>query len=119
MSHGFDETYKVYCETERTARKAHTCHACFDTISVGHRYWYISAVLDGVTVIKRCLRCQLLHKHLRSLAPGELWPNEQLDCGEDYLENWGREPPEEIRALAFKTAEEMQNERLIGKRDYP
>ncbi len=118
MSHSFDDYYKVYHEDERAARKEHTCEACFDKILPGHKYWYISIVFEGVEHVKRCLRCQALHLHLRGLAPGEMWPAERLDCGEDYKEEWRCDPPEAIQELAFKTAVEMQNERLMGKRNY-
>lgn len=55
---------------------------------------------DSVT-LRRCSRCQTIHEHLRQLCESqERWPDEQLNCGEDYEEEWGKLPPE-IAALAF------------------
>jgi hypothetical protein len=111
MSHAYDETYDVYNESARRARKQHQCDACHETIRAGDLYHVISIVFDGdASSIKRCVRCQRIHLHLRELEPGEMWPNEKLACGEEYREHWGREPPEEIAALAFMTADEMQRE---------
>ena len=109
MSHSCDESYEVYNETERAARKSHICGACRETIRPGDRYTRLFTVFDGETeTIKRCARCQALHVHLREKCqqPGErswdrLWPAEHLDCGEDYQENWGHAPPESIQELAF------------------
>jgi hypothetical protein len=109
VSHSIDETYEVYNEVSRTARKGHICDACDEPIRPGDRYCSVHVVFDhNAETIKRCLRCQEIHNHLRDLGGGETWPAERLDCGEDYREHWGREPPAEIAALAFATADEMQ-----------
>lgn len=109
MSHAFDERYDVYAELFPRARKAHTCSACKETICVGHRYARVCIIFDGSTeTVKRCIRCQRIHEHLRSIAPGEMWPDERLDCGEEYEEHWGGPPPEEVARLAFLTADEAQ-----------
>lgn len=108
MSHGIDERYKVYNERRVKARKAHACGACGDPIEPGHEYTLVFIVFDRARSLKRCLRCQALHVHLRGVcAPHEMWPDERLDCGMDYEEEWG-ELPEEIAALAFKTGADMQ-----------
>lgn len=103
MSHTIDEVYKVYCETLRVAAKDHVCSACTERIRKGDEYFTIS-IIDAdssAESLKRCARCQKIHKHLRSLDPGELWPDEQLNCGEGYREHWQVDPPAEIAALAF------------------
>ena len=109
MSHGIDERYTIYEGRRVRARKAHVCGACKDAINPGHAYTRVFILFDGkATSIKRCLRCQALHVHLRGVcAPHEMWPDERLDCGMDYEEEWG-DLPEEIAALAFKTGADMQ-----------
>lgn len=102
MSHTVDEYYSAYRETLRCAAKDHLCDACEETIALGGRYYSIGVVFDGkAESFKRCERCQRIHEHLRKLDPGEMWPAEKLDCGEEYREHWGKEPPEDIAALAF------------------
>lgn len=116
MSHSIEETYDVYDERHRQARKPHKCDACDETIHVGHLYCSVSTVFDGTAeTIKRCLRCQAIHEHLRTLDPGVMWPAERLDCGEEYLQHWRVDPPPEIVALAFKTAGELQLEAMAKK----
>lgn len=104
MSHSVDEAYDVYLEQRVTARKQHECDCvfCFDPIRPGDAYWRVSTVFDGTAeTIKRCIRCQLLHEHLRGLCEsGEQWPDERLNCGLTYESEWGPVPPV-IAALAF------------------
>lgn len=103
MSHSIDEYYSVYRETRRKARKQRACSACAEPILPGNTYFDICAIQgrEKPECLARCERCQAIHKHLRSLEPGEMWPAERLDCGEEYREHWGKEPPEHIAALAF------------------
>ncbi len=102
MSRSCDETYEVYDERLVRARKPHTCDACTETIPPGVFYTRIGTVFDGdVDSFKRCMRCQTIHEHLRTLGDGEMWPDERLNCGEEYRAHWGVEPPPEIAALAF------------------
>ncbi len=103
MSHSVDEIYSVYVETDvRRARKRHVCNACEEPIPAGAGYTKIFIVFDQKPEwLKRCARCQKIHKHLRTLDPGDTWPDEKLDCGEEYRLHWGVEPPPEIAALAF------------------
>lgn len=107
MSSYCDERADVYDETWRRAIKPHTCHACHRTIAKGERYARIFIAYDrtGSSTI-RCVGCQTIHLHLRTLGDGEMWPDERLNCGEEYAEHWGREPPELIAALAFATPDE-------------
>jgi hypothetical protein len=109
MSYEADEAYDVYREQQRKAIKEHTCSACKEVIRKGDSYWVITWIFDGYAGgIKRCLRCQTLHVHLRKLDPGYMWPAEQLDCGESYEDEWGS-VPDEIIELAFITPDEAQN----------
>lgn len=112
MSHGIEEIYSVYRETLRCARKAHTCDACGETIQPRHRYYSVAAVFQGeVESAKRCLRCQEIHVHLRTLAPGDMWPDEALNCGTDYEDEWG-DLPDDVARLAFLSQDEAQ---ALGK----
>lgn len=123
MSESCDETYDVYDERVVRARKPHRCGACRETILPGHRYCRIGVVFDGeARTYKRCVRCQFLHEHLREKCRASvdrsswpvtehLWPDEQLACGQDYVEEWGP-LPDEIAALAFLSAEEQQTLKL-------
>ena len=101
MSYSFDERYAIYSEREHAARKPHACDACGATVQPGTKYTAIFLLFGAAHEnIKRCARCQALHEHLRGLAPGDMWPKEKLDCGQDYEEEWGPVPPH-IAALAF------------------
>ncbi len=109
MSHCIDETYEFYTVTLRCARKAHTCDACRESIEPGHRYYTVALAFEGdFESIKRCCRCEAIHRHLRKIEPGELWPAERLDCGEEYRDHWGEDPPPEIAALAFALPGEVR-----------
>lgn len=103
MSHCIDDSYDVYDEKKVRARVAHKCHACKEVIAPGYYYWRIGRLFDHEwSSILRCPRCQKIHKHLRNLdIYGDSWPDEQLDCGEEYKDHWGKSPPPEIAALAF------------------
>lgn len=109
MSGQVDEYYDIYDETWRRAIKPHECDACHRTIAKGERYARIFILFQGAkSAIVRCVGCQTIHEHLRTLDPGELWPDEQLDCGEEYTRHWGKDPPELIAALAFATPDEAK-----------
>ncbi|HEY6056193.1 MAG TPA: hypothetical protein VIU86_19845 [Gaiellaceae bacterium] len=102
MSHSCDETYDVYDERQRRAIKAHECEACGLPIRKGDQYTSVRVVFNGsAETIKRCVRCQTIHEHLREMAPGEMWPDEHLNCGTLYRDEWEREPPAWLEALAF------------------
>jgi len=104
MSHSCDGTYDVYNERFPRARKPHRCEACKrNAIRPGDVYARVFILYEGrkETVI-RCMACQLTHEHLRELCHGkDMWPDEELDCGLDYAEEWDGPPPEHIAALAF------------------
>ena len=40
------------------------------------------------------------------------WPAVALNCGHEFKERWGREPPPELARLAFMTPAELQAEAL-------
>lgn len=40
------------------------------------------------------------------------WPDVALNCGHEFKERWGREPPDELARLAFMTPAEIQAEAL-------
>ncbi|HEU4615550.1 MAG TPA: hypothetical protein VFS15_25825, partial [Kofleriaceae bacterium] len=74
-------------------------------------YWRIRVVFDrSAETIKRCERCQAIHLHLRTLGDSDVWPDERLDCGEEYAAHWGEAPPEAIAALAFALPGEVRAE---------
>jgi hypothetical protein len=109
MSHCCDERYEIYDETYVCAAKEHTCDACKDIIPKGHYYARIFWVFDGEGgLIKRCKKCQMIHLHLRKKGDSEMWPDERLNCGEEYKDHWGEDPPAHIAVLAFATPEEVQ-----------
>jgi len=106
VSQSCDQTNVVYDERTVRARKAHVCDACERTIRPGDRYKRIGILFDGRwgTVV-RCGSCQKTHEHLRALCRlpeyryDQLWPDEQLNCGLDYAEEWGNAPPADVQAL--------------------
>ena len=118
MSHDCEdgEYAEVYVEREPTARKEYKCGACGEAIRVGDSYSYTFIVFEGeASNVRRCARCQKIHLHLRDKCRDlrrrtgdDKWPADRLDCGEDYEENWGEEPPEDIAALAFALPGEVE-----------
>jgi hypothetical protein len=114
MSVWADESYSVYNETFPRARIPHRCDACKEVIPAGHRYARIGTVFDGsAESVKRCLRCQEMHEHLRKLcwaSDESEWPDERLNCGHGYSEVWGTEPPPEVARLAFMLPGELEAE---------
>jgi hypothetical protein len=117
VSYEADEAYSVYDETLTRARKEHRCDACKETIRPKDSYWRVRWVFEkSADGVKRCLRCQAVHLHLRKLcwkSYEPLWPDERLNCGTDYEEEWG-ELPREIAALAFISADEAQKTLIPG-----
>lgn len=109
---GDGEPVDVYREKRVRARKEHRCGACAEPITPGHVYVDVVLIADREVhdQLKRCLRCQTMHEHLRSLAPQDEWPREDLGCGHSYQDVHGVAPPDAIAALAFMTAEEAQRE---------
>lgn len=106
MSEYGDEYAEVYDAEWRKAAKPHTCHACGEIITAGRKYHRTFTVFERVAHSNiRCERCQVIFTHLegRIRAAGDYteYCNSELDCGHEYKERWGEEPPPEIAALAF------------------
>ncbi len=103
MSYDRDECEPclLYKERHPKARRDHKCSCCSEIIRAGVVYTTVAFFSDGeFTAIKRCMRCQKIFEHLNSLSR-DTCPDMFLDCGHDYKEQWGTEPPPEIAALAF------------------
>lgn len=122
MSVSCDGQYSVYDETDRTAKKEHACSACGRSIAKGESYTVICTMYEGcVSHYKRCAGCQATHEHLRDLCwdEGDCWPDEELNCGKLYGDEWG-DVPDEIAALAFATPGEQVAFRQLqrARKDY-
>ncbi len=113
MSQQTEGNAEIYAEPTVRARKPHRCGACGEPINVGQQYTSIFIVFDGDSqAFKRCVRCQKIHLHLRTLDKHhDLWPDERLNCGEVYEDHWGAPPPPEIAALAFALPADFQEAR--------
>ncbi len=104
-------------ENERRvrARKEHSCDACKETIERGHLYVKHTLIYEGtVDTTVRCLRCDAIYQQLVVIHADcclEL-PDLSLNCGHEFKERWGKEPPPELARLAFLTPTEMQAEAL-------
>lgn len=125
-----DEYNDVDSETRVRARKEHTCHACKETIERTHFYVRHVMIFDrNVSVTIRCLRCDAIYQGLVKIhrennelqrqkaragdysgSEESVWPDVALNCGHEFKERWGREPPEELARLAFMTPAELQAE---------
>lgn len=125
------ETVVVDNQRQVRARKEHRCTACSETIERGHLYVRHTLIYGGtVDQTIRCLRCDAIYKQLcqihreanaanrkrvRETHYGDYdtdWPAVALDCGHEFKERWGVEPPPELARLAFLTPAEMQAEAL-------
>ena len=118
MSYSFDETYRVYSEVPTKARRPRGCGACERTIATGHVYMRVSIIggQGDASNVDRCGACQMTHEHLRTLDPGEMWPDEWLSCGLSYEGEWENEPPADVQAFAFAT-DEGASSMLTARRD--
>lgn len=115
MSHDvdIDTASIVHRCSQVVARKDHRCCSCGEPIPAGHRYSYTFSIWDGNNYIyKRCLRCDVIFKALceefRKIGAYDVWPDEDLRCGHEWVENLGIPLPPEIERLAFLTAAEAQ-----------
>ena len=90
-------------ETWRTARKEHDCYACGEVIRRGDRYHFTSGIWDGYPgSFKHCARCWKMFQWILGWSDAEA-VRYDLGCGE-VAEN----PPDDVAALAFMTADEAQ-----------
>lgn len=120
MSYSCDdgEPCEWYRDKLVRARAEHQCTACSRLILPGHTYSLTTLKCDGeIHRHKRCGACELIYRHLVKIGAGDMRPMENLDCGLDYEEEWGDEPPDEVAALAFMTDEEAG--RALAKADAP
>lgn len=110
MSMSCDGQADVYVENCVKARQSHECSCCDLGIRAGDLYYRIRKIYDSlVQSYKRCARCQTLHVFLRSVTDAiDEWPDERLDCGHEFTELHGVDPPPEIARLAFLTPDEAQ-----------
>lgn len=122
MSIDCDGGERVDVDRERQvrARKEHKCHACKETIERGHLYIRHTLIYAReVDVTVRCLRCDAIyqrlveiHRESNRVSDETDWPDLALNCGHEFKERWGREPPPELARLAFMTPAELQAEAL-------
>lgn len=103
MSVECDGPNKVDRMTFRKARLEHKCCACDETIRVGHRYVVTAAFYERWATWKQCLRCYELYDYLVDLHRDDdrYFPQPELDCGHDWRDVTGEDPPEHLAALAF------------------
>jgi hypothetical protein len=108
MSHEVDELYAVYRVTVRRSRRDRHCCACGLQIHAGDRYADVRMVFnDKAETLHRCGRCAVVHAHLvKQCGSSDIWPDERLDCGLDYANEWGGDPPEDVQAVVFATSDE-------------
>jgi hypothetical protein len=112
------ESVDNYQSGHVTARVAHTCHCCPETIRPGDIHFRASWVYEGrYDSFRRCARCHLLYLELVKLHRkhdirdefGDLMGvDPELNCGHSFEKVFGREPPEELARLAFMTPAEVQ-----------
>ncbi len=113
MSVDVDGCWDAWSENTRRARKDHECDACDCVIRRGDLYVVHSFVYEHTaSSVKRCLRCDAIYQHLvelfREKRISDEAPDVRLDCGHEYRERWGVDPPPELAELAFMTPEEVQ-----------
>jgi hypothetical protein len=108
-----DDEYDYNAQSWRTARKAHECYACRLAIQPGHRYHVCVAGARGERpdTFKHCARCWAICEAL--WKAGAEYVQFDLDCGENWEENFGA-LPEHVAALAFMTADEAQQSLFRG-----
>jgi hypothetical protein len=103
---GNDDSNSFDSRTWRRARQSHDCYACNDGIKRGDMYHRMTVGYEGrVTTWKHCARCFAICDAL--WKAGAEMIDMGLNCGEDWVDNWGDLPPE-VAALAFITPAEAQ-----------
>lgn len=101
-----DEPNDFERDATHVARKEHKCCACKEAIKPGHTYTKITLGFEGkVNEHKHCLRCRAmfdaLQKKCLAASDGEECAALRLNCGHEYKEKWGEDPPPELAELAF------------------
>lgn len=119
MSHDSDETYDVYYRATVTARKPHVCCACREVIGRGDTYVRVSVIYDHTaSSYKRCPRCEHIFNRIVENLPDKYeWPDEDLNCGHEWVENLGIPLPDDLAELAFMPRADVQAiaGRLLGR----
>ncbi len=88
------------------ARKEHRCYACKETIRIGHRYHATLEKWEGGLVrFRHCARCYAICEALWDAGAHVI--DFELNCGEEWAENFGP-VPDEVARLAFLTPDEAQ-----------
>ncbi len=93
----------MYSERRVASAVARRCDACGEVVRPHDYHVRVTVHFDGrwERPLRRCLRCQAIHEHLRGLTRGwGEWPDELLACGCSYEDLHGPCPPE-VAALAF------------------
>ena len=113
MCYGDDDAGTDLEYVWRKARKEHRCYSCRRAILPGHRYHRSAQVYDGkVDGFAHCPRCWAIVEALfKAGAETVQW---DLACGTPWPETFGADPPDDVAALAFITADEAQKT-LAGK----
>ncbi len=95
-----------------TARQPHTCYACDEQIQPGHKYHLTEMLWEGEwSRYRHCARCNAMfdaiHSANRQNGITDVAIDLQLNCGEDWADNFGT-LPDDVAALAFLTPEQGQ-----------
>lgn len=69
----YDDVWKVYAKTDRTARKVHVCRECGARIQPGEKYEHVSAIGDSCETFKTCTRCVALRDWVKAHVPCFCW----------------------------------------------
>ena len=115
---GGDEYPDVWDESVRRARKEHTCGACKEPIKRGHLYSRTACLYEGSWDFwNRCARCEAIYRFLKPLVRDlgeedgfecEQYCDPALNCGHTFQDNFKRDAPLAVQALAFLKPEEAQ-----------
>lgn len=90
----FDEAWKVYAKTVRTARKVHVCRECHGRVQPGEKYEHVVAIYDSVDVFKTCARCLALRDWVTAHVPCFCWyHDEMIEAAMETCQNYAHEAP--------------------------
>ncbi len=104
-----DEYADVHEEGVRRARKDRPCNACRETIKRGDLYHCTRTLFEGSwETISRCARCEQMYRLLLPMMGEDETCDPNLNCGHEFRQRFGEDPPPELAALAFMTPAEAQ-----------
>lgn len=90
----FDEPWKVYSVTMRTARKVHVCRECHGRIQPCERYEHVVGIADGVETYKTCGHCIDLREFVKAHIPCFCWYHETMVSDAiEAAQHWSHEGP--------------------------